>query len=435
MLILGALLLLFSTAFAAQGALEISLPKSLYATKYDLTVNVFLPPVGAQIPDEDAFRQKASVLIDFTVKEPTRLIVLNADGITVKQNFLWNGRSNYSNLPVVEVKSVQKLYFEVPYILAVGETLQFYIEYTYKIRSVDDEALGLYRSTWVDENKVTHHIASTQFKTIHARKVVPCLDDPTFRSVWSLTVHAPKGYRVDANTQEYQTTNNAQTHRFFKTPSIPSYLLAFAVHDQAYIRTVSPGGFKNGFIGPHEKLRNCTAWFAFTGQMIDTLVDKFKVVKLPFDKMDFIHIGRMYKGAMENPGLITLEPSKFCNYDNQIVLSELIVTHEMLHQWFGNSVTPNGWENIIMSEGLVTYYQIRLLLKRNPNLTLLTTPSMVIALPSNTSIYTQPTSINEVMNVGNDAQYFKSAAIFHMMERMMGPAKRLYNVQRVSENI
>lgn len=34
-----------------------------------------------------------------------------------------------------------------------------------------------------------------------------------------------------------------------------------------------------------------------------------------------------------------------------------ILSHEIVHQWFGNLVTPSTWSDMWMNEGLATYLQ------------------------------------------------------------------------------
>jgi leukotriene-A4 hydrolase len=62
-------------------------------------------------------------------------------------------------------------------------------------------------------------------------------------------------------------------------------------------------------------------------------------------------------GGMENPLLTYAHPTG--------LRTETIV-HEMVHQWFGNSVTCSTWGDIWLNEGLTVYLQRKLL--KSPSL-------------------------------------------------------------------
>ena len=35
-----------------------------------------------------------------------------------------------------------------------------------------------------------------------------------------------------------------------------------------------------------------------------------------------------------------------------------LVAHEIAHQWFGDSVTENDWDDVWLSEGFATYFTL-----------------------------------------------------------------------------
>ena len=74
-------------------------------------------------------------------------------------------------------------------------------------------------------------------------------------------------------------------------------------------------------------------------------------------KRDFV------TGAMEQWGLITYrETSLLFDSVNGATSSKQsktsTISHEYVHQWFGNLMTCNWWDNIWIQEGPATYYKV-----------------------------------------------------------------------------
>ena len=68
-------------------------------------------------------------------------------------------------------------------------------------------------------------------------------------------------------------------------------------------------------------------------------------------------------GAMEQWGLITYrETSLLFDSVNGATSSKQsktsTISHEYVHQWFGNLMTCNWWDNIWIQEGPATYYKV-----------------------------------------------------------------------------
>lgn len=103
---------------------------------------------------------------------------------------------------------------------------------------------------------------------------------------------------------------------------------------------------------------------SLTHQFIDDL-SKFFDYSFPLEKMDQLALKKFGMGAMENFGLITYRDSLllFDKNSNPSYLAYIAetVAHELVHQWFGNLVTPSSWKDLWLNEGFATFLSNHLL--------------------------------------------------------------------------
>jgi aminopeptidase N len=87
-------------------------------------------------------------------------------------------------------------------------------------------------------------------------------------------------------------------------------------------------------------------------------------------KMDSISVGDIDMDAMENQGLLTYAPTMLLldpdashwlppmsSYLEQKQLICLVTTHEIAHQWFGDTVTMRDWQQEFLNEGFARFLQ------------------------------------------------------------------------------
>ncbi|MEK7738389.1 MAG: M1 family aminopeptidase [Pseudomonadota bacterium] len=161
---------------------------------------------------------------------------------------------------------------------------------------------------------------------------------------------------------------------FATTPPLSSYLVAFGVGPFDVVDGGSAG--KNRvplrYITP--KGRGAEAAYAaqVTPDLL-VLLEEYFGRPYPFAKLDSMVIPVTVNfGAMENAGLITYRSSLMLAPHGSIderfqQRYASIAAHEIAHQWFGNLVTMNWWNDIWLNESFATWMARKVVARFNPS--------------------------------------------------------------------
>jgi len=222
--------------------------------------------------------------------------------------------------------------------------------------NITDAMHGLYPCYFTHDG-IKKQLFATQFESHHAREVFPCVDEPAAKAEYDLTLITRPEITVLGNMPvKFQKENgDSLTTTFEKTPRMSSYLLAFVIGElhKKSARTKS-GVEVNIWAIPAQNENTLDFALDIATRSID-FYDEYFGVKYPLPKSDHVALPDFSSGAMENWGLITYRES--CLLADPELTPEssrrfiaTVIAHELSHQWFGNLVTMNWWNDLWLNE-------------------------------------------------------------------------------------
>ncbi|EPH42243.1 aminopeptidase N [Streptomyces aurantiacus] len=198
----------------------------------------------------------------------------------------------------------------------------------------------------------------TQLFMEDVQRVFAAFDQPDLKSVFALTVTAPKGWTVLANgVTEHLGEGRWQAA---PTPPLSTYLVAVAAGPWHSVRT-EHRGLPFGIhcrrsLAPYLDA-DAEELLDITRACFDRYHEKF-AEPYPFDSYDQAFVPEFNAGAMENPGLVTFRDEyvfRSAVTDTQRQTRAMVVAHEMAHMWFGDLVTLKWWDDIWLNESFAEY--------------------------------------------------------------------------------
>ncbi|KAG7141524.1 Aminopeptidase 2 like protein [Verticillium longisporum] len=248
---------------------------------------------------------QGTVSIDVEVIKPTKEVVINAlelklskASVTVTQN---KSTESYESASISLDEKKQRAVVAFDQEIPASQKASVLIHFE---GILNNDMAGFYRSKYtpavtpaasVPRDDEWHYMLSTQFEPCDARRAFPCFDEPNLKATFDVELEIPDDQVALSNMPVKDT----------------------------------------------KKTR-----------------DGFHLYPLP--KADLLAVHEFTAGAMENWGLVTYrttavlydEKTSEPRYANRVAY---VVAHELAHQWFGNLVTMDWWDELWLNEGFATW--------------------------------------------------------------------------------
>lgn len=308
--------------------------------------------------------------------------------------------------------------------------------------------VGFYRTTYTEDGQ-TKSIAATDHEPTDARKSFPCFDEPNKKATYNISLIHPKEYSALSNMpveKEEAVDNDWKKTTFMKSVPMSTYLVCFAVHQFTSIQRTSRSGKPlTVYVQPKQKQ---TAEYAanITKAVFDFFEDYF-AMEYSLPKLDKIAIPDFGTGAMENWGLVTYretnllyDPLLSASSNQQRVAS--VVAHELVHQWFGNIVTMDWWDDLWLNEGFASFFEFLGVNHAEADWQMLSQVLLEDVLPvqeddslmSSHPVVVTVSTPAEITSVFDGISYSKGASILRMLQDWITPEKFQKGCQIYLEN-
>lgn len=308
-------------------------------------------------PGEPRF--SGSISIDVMLAMPQPSLWLHGKDLTVSRSevILQDGRRVAAQYAQIDAAGIARVTFAdtVP-----AGLIRLELDYDAPVSTRGVDALALF------VEGAGRYLSSQSF-AIHARQILPCFDEPRFKTPFDVRIVTGERFAVVTNSAELESQplpGGRKRVVFSRSKPLPTYLLYFGIGDftAAVPAPLPPSAVRSnglplrGFAGQGKAPMLAYA-LRHTTDFVSALESYFGIA-YPYEKLDLLAVP-IYDGGMENAAAIVYGEN-YLLLTPQASLEQrrsyaYVHAHELAHQWFGNLVTPYWWDDLWLNESFATW--------------------------------------------------------------------------------
>ena len=332
---------------------DFRLPRSVIPRHYNITIE----------PDLETLTFEGSQVVDVDIDEEVGSVVVNALDIVIESGELVQPATGkrLSVTPTYDPER-ERVTLDLDGRAEPG-IWELHVKWTGELNG---QLHGFYRSVYTLESGEEKVLATTQFESTHARRAVPCWDEPDLKATFGVTLIVADGLTAISNQPEISRDpldDGRVKFTYQDTMVMPVYLLTFIVGEFEATEPLNVDGVPLRIV--HRPGQgHLTAFALEAGAHALMYFADYYGIPYPGDKLDMIAVPDFAWGAMENLGAITYRDSDLLVNTGRATQAEIervagVVHHEIAHMWFGDLVTMKWWDGIWLNEAFATLMEVK----------------------------------------------------------------------------
>jgi aminopeptidase N len=288
-----------------------------------------------------------TVGITMVLKAPTDSLVLNELGLRLDSLRVDGANKSYSVDPANETFTVR-----LGSRRNAGDTLRLAIVYQRDTAATHpSDRYGYYYFTPESVGgELPDTLGYTMSEPSDARLWMPCFDDPSEKAMAEINATVPAGFVAASNGKLLGVTQNGNgtvTYHWREDHQIAPYLICvtiskWTVYTYPFVRAVNDTVPVQYYVF---KPDSAAYYLPRVAEMLRAYSDVYG--DYPWDKYAMSGVTPFNFGGMEHQSMTTLHRAYQTN--------EIVVAHELAHQWWGDLVTCGTWKDIWLNESFATY--------------------------------------------------------------------------------